>query len=110
MNATRTVRPYVDTVTGDIRYWEIVDAAGVVLASGIATRQDAEDRAAQPHIGDTVRIYRNEIVNGRIVGRALQPGEFVIARTNRHGDWTVRHVPTGCTHDVFRSDVELIPA
>jgi hypothetical protein len=58
-----------------------------------------------PGIGDTVRIYHRERCNGEIV-RTLQRGEYVIARENRHGDWTVRDSVYGTTHDVFRADVE----
>lgn len=70
------------------------------------------------NIGDTVRIYGRSTWNertddGRIVqrrARTLQPGLFVIVRENRHGDWTVSPVEhPGCTHDVFRDDVELAP-
>lgn len=62
-----------------------------------------------PTIGDTVRIYARDVVNGHVMGRVLQPGVYVIVRANRHGDWTVREVESGCTHDVFRDDVEFIP-
>jgi hypothetical protein len=43
-NTETTIRPYLDTVTGDIRCWQLV-RGDVVIADGIATRQDAEDRA-----------------------------------------------------------------
>ena len=64
--------------------------------------------ATIPAIGHQVRIYDRSIVNGRVTGRVLQPDVFVIVRQNRHGDWTVRHEPSGTTHDVFRADV--VPA
>lgn len=38
------IKPYIDTVTGEIRYWIIVDADGRELAAGIATHQDAVGR------------------------------------------------------------------
>ena len=61
-----------------------------------------------PGIGDTVQVYAVEIVNARVVGGCWQPGTFVIVRENRHGDWTVRHVPTGATHDVRREHVRWV--
>lgn len=42
-NTENAVRPYLDTVTGDIRCWQIV-RGGQVIVDGIATEQDAEDR------------------------------------------------------------------
>lgn len=61
-----------------------------------------------PSVGDTVRVYHRDRdpMTGAIV-RTLQPGEYVIVRENRHGDWTVR-CSRGTTHDVFRQDVERI--
>jgi hypothetical protein len=44
-NTAATIRPYLDTVTGVIRCYQIV-RDGIVLADGIATHQDAEDRLA----------------------------------------------------------------
>lgn len=38
------VQPYEDRVTGVVRCWVVLSDDGVVLADGIATRQDAEDR------------------------------------------------------------------
>jgi len=68
-----------------------------------------------PGIGDTVRIYSRSHTNvrgadGRVEIRRERcgpsAGKFVIVRANRHGDWTVRDIDFGCTHDVFRDDVE----
>ena len=69
-----------------------------------------------PTIGDTVRIYSRHTWNertetGRIVLRRARTGpsteKYVIVRENRHGDWTVSPIGVpGCTHDVFRVDVE----
>jgi hypothetical protein len=40
------VQPVLDRVTGETRCFRIVDADGEEVATGIATRQDAEDRIA----------------------------------------------------------------
>jgi hypothetical protein len=71
---------------------------------GAASAQ--EINGGTPGIGDTVRIYARSLWNGESV-RTLQRGEWVIVRENRHGDWTVRDTVYGCTHDVFRADVEF---
>lgn len=71
-----------------------------------------------PAIGDQVRIYATSVTNvrtddGRIElrrDRCLQPGVYTIVRENRHHDWTVRDSKFGCTHDVYRGDVEFVTA
>jgi len=73
------------------------------------------DTRPAPGIGDAVRIYHRSVTNeqtadGRVALRRVRTlqtrGQWVIVRENRHGDWTVRDVATGTTHDVFRDDVE----
>lgn len=106
-----------DTI-GVGRYLDPTDdnLAAVLQTAGIVRPARPEEfpaiRAAfeawpAPGIGDTVRIYAREIVNAVVVGRNRQPDPYVIVRANRHGDWTVRHIGTGCTHDVSRVDVEF---
>lgn len=66
------------------------------------------DTEQTPAIGDAVRIYHRDRSpeTGEVI-RTLQPGEYVIVRENRHGDWTVR-CPRGTTHDVLRADAEPV--